>query len=65
MFGAQGNADAGCDIDLVAFYREWPGDDFNDAICKRARGFALIVFAVLNDREFVASQPGQYVGFPE
>jgi hypothetical protein len=59
------NADTCRDVDLVAFYFERPGDDLDDTVCKRTRGLALVVLAVLNDREFVAAQPCQYVGFAQ
>ena len=61
----QRNADAGADIDLVAIDVERLGEDLDDAIGKRAGGFALTGLAALNDGKFVAAEPCQHVGFPQ
>src|SRR5208282_3300548 len=65
MFRRQRNADTRADIDLVTVYVEWLGNEFDDAIRKRARGLALVGLTALNDGKFVAAEARQHVGFPQ
>ena len=62
MLGREGNSDAGPDADPVAIEVERFFDKPDDPERERDGAFALVLLVFLDDGEFVATQPGQYVG---
>jgi hypothetical protein len=63
MLRRESNADACCNVDLVAFDIKRPGDDFDNAVGKSTRVATLIIFPVLDNGELVAAQSRQNVCF--
>ncbi len=61
----QRDADAGADVDVAAVDLERLAQHLDNALRQEFGGLALVAFAGLNDGEFVAAEPGQYVGLAQ